>query len=384
MPTARRGHAEFRRAWPLEQWPSSRSLPRHGGRARTCYAAVARKILPPWGTLWSLEPSKRLDPRFSASIPWNGAESCPAKLRLAACRVAVRTIAVLWFAWPLASPRPRAFWSTPTPIATGGSRDRSRSRSRCRRATASPSLEINAKLHDTVAEVQVTQVFENTGVGADRSVVHLPAAVRRRHRPADAAWSTARNTPPSCSHAKEARERYEAIVRKSRDPALLEWVGNGMFQTSVFPIPPGAKRTVTLRYTQLCRKSHGLTDFLFPLSTAKYTAGELDKLVDPRGDREHRRHQDRVLAHARRRTSSGPTTSTRSSRSKLKNTIPAEDFRLFTRREDGDVAASVVSYRPETRRRRLLPAAGQPADQAARRRSARPRRSCSSSTARAA
>ena len=50
---------------------------------------------------------------------------------------------------------------------------------------------------------------------------------------------------------EEARRRYEEIVRKNRDPALLEWVGTGMFQTSVFPIPPGAKRTVTLRYSQL-------------------------------------------------------------------------------------------------------------------------------------
>ena len=43
---------------------------------------------------------------------------------------------------------------------------------------------------------------------------------------------------------EEARRRYEEIVRKNRDPALLEWVGKGMFQTSVFPIPAGAKRTV--------------------------------------------------------------------------------------------------------------------------------------------
>ena len=77
---------------------------------------------------------------------------------------------------------------------------------------------------------------------------------------------------------EEARRRYEEIVRKNRDPALLEWVGTGMFQTSVFPIPPGAKRTVTLRYSQLCRKSYGLTDFIFPLSTAKYTCEPLDKL----------------------------------------------------------------------------------------------------------
>ena len=78
--------------------------------------------------------------------------------------------------------------------------------------------------------------------------------------------------PARLLDAKEARRTYEEIVRKNRDPALLEWMGTGMFQTSVFPIPPGAKRTVTLRYTQLCRKQEGLTDFLFPLSAAKYTS----------------------------------------------------------------------------------------------------------------
>ena len=77
---------------------------------------------------------------------------------------------------------------------------------------------------------------------------------------------------------EEARQRYERIVRSNKDPALLEWIGTGMFQTSVFPIPPGEKRTVTLRFTQLCRASHGQTDFLFPLSTAKYTAKPLDRL----------------------------------------------------------------------------------------------------------
>ena len=78
--------------------------------------------------------------------------------------------------------------------------------------------------------------------------------------------------PARLLDAKEARRMYEEIVRKNRDPALLEWMGTGMFQTSVFPVPPGAKRTVSLRYSQLCRKQEGLTDFLFPLSTAKYTS----------------------------------------------------------------------------------------------------------------
>ena len=36
----------------------------------------------------------------------------------------------------------------------------------------------------------------------------------------------------------EARRIYEEIVRTKRDPALLEYMGRGLYRTSVFPIPP--------------------------------------------------------------------------------------------------------------------------------------------------
>jgi Ca-activated chloride channel homolog len=58
-------------------------------------------------------------------------------------------------------------------------------------------------------------------------------------------------------------------------------MGTGLFKTSVFPVPPGAKRTVTLRYNAVVRKDQGLTDFLFPLSTAKYTSEPIE-VSDPR------------------------------------------------------------------------------------------------------
>src|SRR5690606_18707721 len=72
---------------------------------------------------------------------------------------------------------------------------------------------------------------------------------------------------------------YESYIRRNQDPALLEWMGSGMFKTSVFPVPAGAERKVTLRYTQLLRKDSGVTEFLFPLSTAKYTDKPVEKVT---------------------------------------------------------------------------------------------------------
>ena len=79
--------------------------------------------------------------------------------------------------------------------------------------------------------------------------------------------------------AKKAREIYEGYIRRNQDPALLEWMGAGMVKTSVFPVPPGATRTVTLHFSQLLRKTDKLTDFLFPLSTAKYTSQPVEKVA---------------------------------------------------------------------------------------------------------
>jgi Ca-activated chloride channel family protein len=207
------------------------------------------------------------------------------------------------------------------------------------------SLDINAKLSDTTARVQVSQTFKNTGSGQLEACFVFPL-------PYDGAIDqltllvNGKEYAAKLLSKEEARKRYEEIVRTNRDPALLEWVGTGMFQTSVFPIPAGESRTVTLRYTQLCRRSHGLTDFAFPLRTAKYTDAALDKLSvrvsidspanikniyspshDVEIDRDGKRNAVVTL--------------------ESKKTIPADDFRLFYDTGKERVAASIVSYRPD-------------------------------------
>ncbi len=139
------------------------------------------------------------------------------------------------------------------------------------------SLEVNATLADQVAKVQVSQSFVNTGSRQMEVCFVFPL-------PYDGAIDQltllvdGKEFPAKLLDAKEARKQYEAIVRKNQDPALLEWMGTGMFKTSVFPVPPGAERKVTLRYSQLCRKLDGLTDFLFPLCTAKYTSHPVEEV----------------------------------------------------------------------------------------------------------
>jgi Ca-activated chloride channel homolog len=206
------------------------------------------------------------------------------------------------------------------------------------------SLEVNAKLTDQIARVQVSQTFENTSSQQMQVCFVFPL-------PYDGAIDQltllvdGKEYEAKLLTKEEARRRYEEIVRKNQDPALLEWIGTGMFQTSVFPIPAGAKRTVTLRYSQLCRKNYGLTDFLFPLSTAKYTSGPLEKLKI-RLRLESGEPIKNVYSATHGVKIERPDKKHAVVTYEAEDCVPSDDFRLFFDTGEKSAQASVVSYRP--------------------------------------
>jgi Ca-activated chloride channel family protein len=207
------------------------------------------------------------------------------------------------------------------------------------------SLEVAAKVQDQVAKVQVSQSFVNTGSRQMEVAFVFPL-------PYDGAIDQltllvdGKEFPAKLLDAKAARTMYEEIVRSNQDPALLEWMGTGLFKTSVFPVPPGAERKVTLRYSQLCRNWDGLTDFIFPLSTAKYTSQPVEEV----------KIQLAIESDAAIKNVYSPTHSADIKRPDdkhatvsytAKNTVPTDDFRLFYDVGKEVVGTKVLSYRPD-------------------------------------
>jgi Ca-activated chloride channel family protein len=76
-----------------------------------------------------------------------------------------------------------------------------------------------------------------------------------------AAESTARLLPQD-----EARRTYDEIVRRLRDPALLEFAGEALVRSSVFPVPGGGTQRVRLRYEHLLEQVGDRVDYLLPRS----------------------------------------------------------------------------------------------------------------------
>ncbi|EAQ78251.1 VIT domain-containing protein [Blastopirellula marina] len=207
------------------------------------------------------------------------------------------------------------------------------------------SLEVDANIEDQIAKVQVSQTFENTCSRQLQVSFLFPL-------PYDGAIDSltllvdGKEYPAKLLPKEKAREIYEEIVRKNQDPALLEWIGTGMFQTSVFPVPAGASRTVTITYSQLLRKDNRLTDFLFPLSTARFTDKPLEKL------------RLRVSVETKEKLKSvySPTHEVEVKRKgknravvtiEQKDCVPTNDFRLFFDTAKTDLSASVLTYRPD-------------------------------------
>jgi len=48
--------------------------------------------------------------------------------------------------------------------------------------------------------------------------------------------------------ADTARRIYENIVRRQRDPALVEWMGHGLLHARIFPLNPGEEKRVVVRF----------------------------------------------------------------------------------------------------------------------------------------
>ncbi len=71
----------------------------------------------------------------------------------------------------------------------------------------------------------------------------------------------------------EARQIYDSIVHRSRDPGLLEFAGLNVIRSSVFPVPAGKKQAVRVTYEQLLTADVGRVDYVLPRSESLATAG---------------------------------------------------------------------------------------------------------------
>jgi Ca-activated chloride channel family protein len=136
------------------------------------------------------------------------------------------------------------------------------------RALPIASIKIDTKIQSQVATTHVEQVFRNDTDATLEGTYFFPipesASIAEF-----AIWDGDRRLVGEVRSREEARRIYDEIVRRQRDPGLLEYAGKDLFQASIFPILPHSDKKLELTYTQVVRAESGTVAYRYPLGTGR-------------------------------------------------------------------------------------------------------------------
>ena len=136
------------------------------------------------------------------------------------------------------------------------------------RALPIKSIKIDTKISSQIATTHVEQVFRNdTNVTLEGTYFFpIPESASVAEF---AIWDGDRRLVGEVRTREEARRIYDEIVRRQRDPGLLEYAGKDLFQASIFPIPPHSDKKLEITYTQVVRAEGGTVAYRYPLGTGR-------------------------------------------------------------------------------------------------------------------
>src|SRR5437762_9318979 len=146
--------------------------------------------------------------------------------------------------------------------------------------------------------------------------------------------------------ADKARGIYEDIVRKMRDPALLEYAGRDLFKVRIFPIEQRSRKPIKISYTELLRSDAGTVTYLYPLSTEKFSARPIKNLsvkielksAEPLASIYSPSHKVEIKRDGPNRAIIGYES---------KDEKPDTDFQLVYSSDTRDVGLKLSTYKPD-------------------------------------
>jgi Ca-activated chloride channel homolog len=80
-------------------------------------------------------------------------------------------------------------------------------------------------------------------------------------------WVGETETTGELLDAKKANQVYTDIVRRTQDPAILEYLGNNLMRLKVFPVLPHKDQKVKISFTSVAPQDNGVIEYVYPLKT---------------------------------------------------------------------------------------------------------------------
>ncbi len=143
--------------------------------------------------------------------------------------------------------------------------------------------------------------------------------------------------------ATKARNIYEEIVRQIRDPALLEYTGQGIFKVRIFPIEPRSNKKVSISYREVLNPDNGMYEYIYPLNTEKFSAKPV-KNISIKVDLKTNKEIKNIYSPTHPIDVVNKDNHNAVISFEEENTKPDIDFRLYYNTNNDDIGLSLLSY----------------------------------------
>lgn len=143
---------------------------------------------------------------------------------------------------------------------------------------------------------------------------------------------------------EKAQKIYEDIVRKQLDPALLEYIGNGLYKVRVFPIEPNSEKRIKISYSELLSKDNGTIEYLYPLNTEKFSS-KLLKSVSVNVNIQAENEVKNVFCTSHNTDIVYKNKNNVIVSYEEENVKPDKDFRLYFNNTNEEIGISLLTYK---------------------------------------
>ena len=144
------------------------------------------------------------------------------------------------------------------------------------------SIELDTKINGQIATTRVEQVFRNDTPYTLEGTYFFPIP-ETASIVEFAIWENGKKLVGEVRSREEARQIYDEIVRRQRDPGLLEYAGKDLFQASIFPILPNSDKKLELTYTQILKAESGTVAYRYPLGTGRNLWANQNQTIENSG-----------------------------------------------------------------------------------------------------
>ncbi len=202
---------------------------------------------------------------------------------------------------------------------------------------------IGIAIEDQVAVTTIDQTFRNGTYRALEATYVFPvpkgATVNKF-----ALWVDGKETKGELIDAARARDLYTSIIKRSQNPALLEYMDNQVLKVRVTSVPAKAEQKITVSYTALAGRDADVIEYAYPLRTEARNIAALQEFsLTGTIKGQHGIHNVYSPTHALtvKRVSDKEVTVAFDKNQGLLD----KDFRLFYSQSDSDVGLTALTHR---------------------------------------